>query len=59
MKHKLKPCPVCGCDDIGIWESEVEVFERFYVYCERCDTKTDYCETPEQAVELWNKGEIG
>lgn len=48
---EMKPCPFCG--------GKAEVVHGFgfdnIVQCEDCFTETRICETPEEAIEVWNK----
>ena len=54
MSEELKPCPLCGNPDIGIWESE-EVFDDYHAFCWCCDEVGEHCATPEEAIDAWNK----
>ena len=54
MTSELESCPFCGSNDIGIWEDE-EGYNGYYVYCECCGKMTDYCDTPKEAVDIWNR----
>jgi endodeoxyribonuclease RalR len=51
--EELKPCPFCGCEDIG----EGEDPEGFFVACLGCDAQTGYyLEGFEQeAIQAWNR----
>ena len=54
MTEKLKPCPFCGCDDIGIWEND-EGYIGYQVYCESCGSMADSYDTPKEAIKAWNR----
>ncbi|MBR1437353.1 MAG: Lar family restriction alleviation protein [Synergistaceae bacterium] len=54
MSNKFKPCPFCGCDDIGIWYDD-EDFNGYQVYCESCGYMSIHYDTPEEAREAWNR----
>ena len=51
--EKLKPCPKCGNHIlsfiIGI------VTPKFAVLCEECGEETDFFDTKNKAVEVWNR----
>jgi Lar family restriction alleviation protein len=51
---KLKPCPFCGNNGIGIAEI-VTTKNRIVVHCEMgCGGRTPYCDSEEEAVKKWN-----
>ena len=52
---KLKPCKVCGCNYIRVWERHRSSGNTFHCECEKCKTKTDDVFSKEVAVDEWNK----
>ena len=50
MPNELKPCPFCG------GEAKVNEFnDVFFVACVVCQSETIWFETPEEAIEAWNR----
>ena len=52
----IKPCPFCGKSDTVEIECDSE---HIYVFCntynDGCGASSGYCNTEEEALELWNK----
>ena len=55
MTDKLKPCPKCGCEDIGqecdIWVMASEC----YCFCVKCGIRGPDAPSQEQAGAAWNR----
>ena len=52
---KLKPCD-CGCEEVYI-DDEI-YFEdgyRYWIRCPKCGFESKTYDTPEQAIDAWNK----
>ena len=47
---KLKPCPFCGEEDLGIERKGL-----FYVTCYKCDCEGPATKDKQQAIDAWNK----
>jgi len=55
---KLKPCPFCGSSASEEWHMNSFWNEEFPVVCcdnDQCGARTGYCDSEEEAVEVWNK----
>jgi Lar family restriction alleviation protein len=53
---KLKPCPFCGSDDIGIGKATTNFFEeRFFVVCDNCGASSKKSKDVWRCVEAWNR----
>lgn len=58
MNEKLKPC-LCG-GEAEIMEQEYNdelgyTYPAFYVECNRCGEQGTIFDTPEEAIESWNR----
>jgi hypothetical protein len=49
-EEKLKPCPICGCDQAKL----VEMDAYWWVMCQMCGTRVPRTK-PEPARAMWNK----
>jgi Lar family restriction alleviation protein len=52
-----KPCPLCGCKDIGLLgckPTNPAAAIEYRLICEDCGERTAYGRTPGEALELWN-----
>jgi len=47
----LKPCPFCGCDDIGV---ALWCEESYHAMCNVCETETGPCSAKDIAIDKWN-----
>lgn len=46
----------CGCGgEAKVASYHGDGYESFYVYCQNCNTDSDYYETETEAIEAWNK----
>jgi Lar family restriction alleviation protein len=52
-KIKLLPCPFCGSDDVGFWNTEDRVYP-FQIRCLIYFNGTNEEQTKEEAIESWN-----
>lgn len=61
--YKLRPCPFCGAEEIGIkmegffqpWKGDgIKMWFKAYCYC--CGVETDYMAntTMQKAIDHWN-----
>lgn len=50
---ELKPCPFCGCKDIGI--ETIEKYENHYLYCKHCNIEQPLYNSLEEAIDAWNR----
>lgn len=50
---KLKPCPFCGSENIGIIE-DWEGGQHFWASCFDCDARTAEHEAFNKAAQYWN-----
>ena len=48
------PCPFCGKKHPYGVEQE-SIFDRYYVWCEGCDTTGPRANTPTEAIKAWNQ----
>ena len=46
---ELKPCPFCG-GEAGFYAETVH-----WINCKKCGAESAYYETPEEAIEAWNR----
>lgn len=55
-KEQLKTCPFCGgkAETEAVWDNETEK-EWYYVHCKSCYAATDWYDTEQYAIDLWNK----
>lgn len=54
---EAKPCPLCGCKDIGLLgykPTTPAAAIEYRMICEDCGERTAYGRTPGEALELWN-----
>lgn len=51
-KEDLKPCPFCGSENIGVYESEVA--DVWYVSCNGCGCQIDSYTDRKWAINTWN-----
>jgi len=46
----------CGCGgEAKVAPYHGDGYESFYVYCQNCNTDSDYYETEIEAIEAWNR----
>jgi Lar family restriction alleviation protein len=50
--EQMKPCPFCGCKGGDVY---VVHFHHWVCACPECDTEGPVRETPQKALEFWNK----
>ncbi len=50
---KLLPCPFCGSDKVGFWDTEDEE-HPYQIVCLGCFNGTDECITKDVAIKKWN-----
>lgn len=54
---KAKPCPICGCEHIETWHTEMP-WDDYLAVCQNCHFSFSeqglYGDWPEDAIELWN-----
>jgi Lar family restriction alleviation protein len=50
---KLLPCPFCGCIDIAISISLVNLEQ--YIECNECFVEVKYSDCIRSAIGIWNK----
>ena len=43
----------CGCG--GKADAHLGQYNRWFVFCESCGTRTCACNTRKKAIEVWNK----
>ena len=48
---ELKPCPACKLQKIVLHRSD----HGYYVQCDTCGLRTDYCSTGEEAWTAWSR----
>ncbi len=53
-EEKLKPCPSCGGDDVGIWYDNKK-FNGYRIFCKGCGGMSDSYDTSEEARAAWNR----
>ena len=59
MSEKLKPVN-CGCGgEAKVTPYHGDGYESFYVYCQNCNTDSDYYETEAEAITAWNRAMSG
>ena len=51
----LKPCPFCGGKADYYCEEYDSADKGYNVECEKCEARTATYDTPEQAIDAWNK----
>ena len=51
--QKLKPCPVCGNHQLKFVINVMTT--RTCVVCEECGEESNWCNTKNEAIELWNR----
>ena len=51
--NKLKPCPVCGNHQLKFVINVMTT--RTCVVCEECGEESNWCNTKNEAIELWNR----
>lgn len=54
---EAKPCPLCGCKDIGLLgykPTTPAAAIEYRMICEGCGERAAYGQTPEEAVKLWD-----
>lgn len=56
MEDRLKPCPFCGGDNVGIWENRAPASKdfRYSANCYDCHISLGFEKTKEEAIEKWN-----
>lgn len=56
MTDKIKSCPFCGGDNVGIWENRAPASKdfRYYANCYDCHISLGFEKTKEEAIEKWN-----
>ena len=57
-KVKAKPCPNCECDKIGLNDSLLHRWKRFYLVCENCHWCGKRRPTIGAAVRAWNRDNV-
>ena len=56
LGDKLKPCPFCGSDAVGISASEMSREISYYsVNCNECGARGGLAREEQDAIELWNE----
>lgn len=55
IKSKAKPCPDCGCKDVGLNDCFMRRFKRFFLECEECHWCGKTYPTIRMAVRSWNR----
>ena len=56
MNNELKPVQ-CGCG--GETDVHLGQYDRWFVFCESCGTRTCACNTRKKAIEVWNRAMSG
>lgn len=57
-KVKAKPCPNCECGQIGLNDSLLHRWKRFYLECENCHWCGKSRPTIGAAVKAWNRDNV-
>ena len=52
-KEDFKSCPFCSSDEIYSLFDEGN--KNFFVQCDDCKCRTDFCESEKEALEAWNR----
>ena len=52
---KLKPCPFCGSDNMGVYEHSYPMEHYYFVFCNECKAESGNFETKEKAILAWNR----
>ena len=55
LKHRAKCCPDCFCENVGLNESHLSKWKRFYLECENCHWCGDSYPTIKMAIRNWNR----
>ena len=53
MNDQLKPCPFC--DSAEIYLRNDDHHHMYFVQCDECGCRTDYCEYRHEAINDWNR----
>ena len=56
MSNKLKPVQ-CGCG--GKADAHLGQYDRWFVFCESCGTRTCAYNTRKKAIKVWNRAMSG
>ena len=55
---KAKPCPNCGCGKLGLNDSILHRWKRFYLECENCHWCGKSRPTIGTAIRAWNRDNV-
>lgn len=51
---ELKPCPFCG-GEAKMFSAKVNTFDRYVVYCQKCDASSHAFFLQNDAADAWNR----
>jgi C4-type Zn-finger protein len=59
MSDKLRECPFCKCNKLGVWKGDSEIYMMreeiiSYVFCKNCGCQGPTRKTKKAAKEAWN-----
>ncbi len=54
MSTTIKPCPFCGSDDLEVCAPD-DVFDHWYVSCNRCTSFGPPSQSEDDATKRWNQ----